>query len=50
VTVVFSDMVGSTALSARMDPEDFREVISGYQKCVGETVHLAAGRRLEGGL
>jgi class 3 adenylate cyclase len=34
VTVMFSDLVGSTALSARMDPEDLREVISGYQKCV----------------
>jgi SAM domain (Sterile alpha motif) len=31
VTVMFSDLVGSTALSARMDPEDFREVISAYQ-------------------
>jgi class 3 adenylate cyclase len=30
VTVMFSDLVGSTALSARMDPEDLREVISGY--------------------
>jgi hypothetical protein len=28
VTVIFSDLVGSTALSARMDPEDLREVIS----------------------
>src|SRR6516164_9407898 len=26
VTVMFSDLVGSTALSARMDPEDLREV------------------------
>jgi class 3 adenylate cyclase len=38
VTVMFSDLVGSTALSARMDPEDLREIISGYQKCVAETV------------
>src|ERR1700736_3413216 len=38
VTVMFSDMVGSTALSARMDPEDLRDVISAYQKCVAETV------------
>jgi SAM domain (Sterile alpha motif) len=30
VTVMFSDLVGSTALSARMDPEDLREVISAY--------------------
>ena len=38
VTVLFSDLVGSTALSARMDPEDLREVISAYQKCVAEVV------------
>jgi class 3 adenylate cyclase/predicted ATPase len=38
VTVMFSDLVGSTALSAQMDPEDLREVISSYQKCVAETV------------
>jgi class 3 adenylate cyclase/tetratricopeptide (TPR) repeat protein len=38
ITVLFSDLVGSTALSARMDPEDLREVISAYQKCVAETV------------
>ncbi len=38
VTVMFSDLVGSTAMSARMDPEDLREVISAYQKCVAETV------------
>jgi class 3 adenylate cyclase len=30
--------VGSTAVSARMDQEDLREVISAYQKCVSETV------------
>ena len=33
VTVMFSNLVGSTALSARMDPEDLREVISARQKC-----------------
>src|SRR4029077_12283776 len=38
VTVMFSHLVGSTALSARMDPEDLREIISAYQKCVAETV------------
>jgi class 3 adenylate cyclase len=43
VTVMFSDLVGSTALSARMDPEDLREVISGYQKCVAETVGRFGG-------
>src|SRR5271163_2347365 len=40
---MFSDLVGSTALSARIDPEDLREVISAYQKCVAETV-----RRFDG--
>ena len=34
ITVMFSDLVGSTALSTRMDPEDLREVITAYQKCV----------------
>ena len=43
VTVMFSDLVGSTALSARMDPEDLRELISAYQKCVGETVKRFGG-------
>ena len=43
VTVMFSDLVGSTALSTRMDPEDLREVISAYQKCVAETVQRVGG-------
>jgi len=43
VTVLFSDLVGSTALSASIDPEDLREVISAYQNCVTETV-----RRFDG--
>ena len=43
VTVMFSDLVGSTAMSTRMDPEDLREVISSYQKCVAQT-----GRRFGG--
>jgi hypothetical protein len=41
VTVMFSDLVGSTALSARMDPEDLREVISAYR--VAETVQRFGG-------
>ena len=43
VTVMFSDLVGSTALSARMDPEDLREVILAYQKCVAGTVQRFGG-------
>jgi class 3 adenylate cyclase/predicted ATPase len=43
VTVMFSDLVGSTALSTRMDPEDLREVISAYQKSVADTVQQFGG-------
>jgi hypothetical protein len=43
VTVMFSDLVGSTALSARMDPEDLRDIISAYQKCVADTVQRFGG-------
>jgi class 3 adenylate cyclase/predicted ATPase len=43
VTVMFSDLVGSTALSTHMDPEDLREVISAYQKRVAETVGRFGG-------
>ena len=43
VTVLFSDLVGSTALSARMDPEDLREIISAYQTCVADTVGRFGG-------
>ena len=40
---MFADLVGSTALSARMDPEDLREIISAYQKCVADTVRRFGG-------
>ena len=43
VTVMFSDLVGSTALSAQMDPEDLREIIAAYQKCVAEAVRRFGG-------
>ena len=43
VTVMFSDLVGSTAMSARMDAEDLRDVISAYQKCITETVRRFGG-------
>src|SRR5215471_19248756 len=43
VTVMFSDLVGSTALAACMDPEDLREIVSAFQKCVAETVDYFGG-------
>ena len=38
LTVMFCDLVGSTALSTRLDPEDLRDVIAAYHKCAAETV------------
>ena len=35
---MFTDLVGSSALSTRLDPEDLRAVIGAYHKCVAETV------------
>ena len=43
VTVMFCDLVGSTALSTQMDPEDLRDVIAAYQKSVSETVQRFDG-------
>src|SRR6202008_102781 len=43
VTVMIADLVGSTELSARMDPEDLRDIISTYHKCVAETVRGFGG-------
>ncbi len=43
VTVVFSDLVGSTALASRLDPEDLRGVIGAYHRCVAGAV-----RRFDG--
>jgi class 3 adenylate cyclase/predicted ATPase len=38
LTVMFCDVVGSTALSTRHDPEDLRELIGAYRRTVAETV------------
>src|SRR6202011_1770084 len=43
LTVMFCDLVGSTALSARLDPEDLREIISGYHRCCTELVERNGG-------
>src|SRR5215475_8808816 len=36
LTVLFCDLIGSTALSARLDPEDLREVIGAYHRCCAD--------------
>jgi class 3 adenylate cyclase len=43
LTVMFCDLVGSTALSARLDPEDLRAVIGAYHRCVAGVIEGAGG-------
>jgi len=43
ITVMFCDLVGSTALSTRLDPEDLREVIAAYHACAAEVVTRFGG-------
>jgi class 3 adenylate cyclase len=40
---MFCDLVGSTALSARLDPEDLRGVIGAYHRCVGAVIERSGG-------
>jgi class 3 adenylate cyclase/predicted ATPase len=43
LTVMFCDLVGSTPLAARYDPEDLREIVGAYHRCVTETVGRFGG-------
>ena len=43
LSVMFCDLVGSTPLATRFDPEDLREVFSAYHRCVADTI-----RRFDG--
>jgi class 3 adenylate cyclase/tetratricopeptide (TPR) repeat protein len=43
LSVMFCDLVGSMALSSRLDPEDLREVIRTYQACVANTIRQFDG-------
>ena len=43
LTLMFCDLVGSTALSARMDPEDLRDVINAYQTACVEVIQTYDG-------
>jgi class 3 adenylate cyclase len=43
LTVMFSDLVGSTPLSTRFDPEDLREIVGAYHRCVADTVARFGG-------
>ena len=43
LTVMFCDLLGSTALSERLDPKDLREVISAYQRMCSDVVNRFGG-------
>src|SRR5271165_7573428 len=43
LTVMFCDLVGSTALSARLDPADLGEIIGAYHRCTTELVERSGG-------
>ena len=43
LTVMFCDLVGSTPLATRYDPEDLREIVGAYHRCVADTVARFAG-------
>src|ERR1700722_8736384 len=43
LTVMFVDLVGSTALSARLDPEDMREIVGAYHGSCAEQINKAGG-------
>jgi class 3 adenylate cyclase/predicted ATPase len=43
LTVMFCDLVGSTALSGRLDPEDLRGIIGAYHRCCAETIERDGG-------
>jgi len=43
LTVLFCDLVGSTSLSARLDPEDFRKILFDFQRCCGDAIRRYDG-------
>jgi class 3 adenylate cyclase len=40
---MFCDLVGSTAMAARLDPEELREVIGAYHRCVAAVIERSGG-------
>ncbi len=43
LTVMFCDLVGSTALSGTLDPEDMRAIVRAYQEACAEVIHSFEG-------
>ena len=40
---MFCDLVGSTALSTQLDPEDLREIVGAYHRCCAEVIGKFGG-------
>src|SRR6201987_2676216 len=38
LTVLFCDLVGSTQIAARLDPEEWRETVAGYHRAAAEAI------------
>src|SRR5215471_12817667 len=43
LTVLFCDLVDSTEIAARLDPEEWREVVAGYHRTAAEAINLYGG-------
>jgi class 3 adenylate cyclase len=43
LTVLFCDLVGSTEIAARLDPEEWREMVAGYQRAASEAIGRVGG-------
>jgi class 3 adenylate cyclase/predicted ATPase len=43
LTIMFCDLVGSTALSTQLDPEELREIISSYHRCCAQVIEKSGG-------
>ena len=43
LTIMFCDLVGSTALSTRFDPEDMQEIVGAYHRCCADLIVKAGG-------
>ncbi|MFP6757631.1 MAG: hypothetical protein VCC99_05345 [Alphaproteobacteria bacterium] len=45
ITVLFCDLFGSTALSAKLDPEELRDIMAVYQNAAGAVIERYDGHR-----
>src|ERR1700694_5296232 len=43
LTVLFSDLVGSTEIASHLDPEEWREIVAGYHHAAGQAIERFGG-------